>query len=276
MAGIFHTLYVNLLCGLGKAVDIRTDANNPAHELSNLAPYSFTFRGITFHSMESLLQGLKFKGIAKQNQVFKLDGRKAILAGERVKSFRNQQFYWQGKPMTRDSIEYGQFLYEAYQALAENKLFRKAIMATGNKHLYSTSYFNESTNTLLKEDEFCSILTQIRHELQELELKRLDGCAKLLSQTDYKALAAKLVAEDCWSDDINYVGLGLANGHYHSISIAVWNHEKAGLDIFSISTEDFVYVANRVAELIDDERKCNDNYQIRLLNNYLIKKLKKS
>ena len=159
-------LYVRWLCIIGKAVDISSDGRYPGAMLSNFTPYEFTFRGKRFLSMESLLQGLKFETVETQNGVFERVGVKAKLRGKKRKWYLDQTLYWQGTPMKRDSKEYKNIVCEAFYALAENIDFQKTLLATGNKHLYHTMGKSDPTRTILTEDEFCEILTNLRKKLQ--------------------------------------------------------------------------------------------------------------
>ena len=159
-------LYVRWFCMIGKAVDISSDGRYPGAMLSNFTPYEFTFRGKRFLSMESLLQGLKFETVETQNGVFERVGVKAKLRGKKRKWYLDQTLYWQGTPMKRDSEEYKNIVCEAFYALAENIDFQKTLLATGNKHLYHTMGKSDPTRTILTEDEFCEILTNLRKKLQ--------------------------------------------------------------------------------------------------------------
>ena len=162
-----RTLYVRWLCIIGKAVDISSDGRYPGAMLSNFTPYEFTFRGKRFLSMESLLQGLKFETVETQNGVFERVGVKAKLRGKKRKWYLDQTLYWQGTPMKRDSEEYKNIVREAFYALAENIDFQQTLLATGSKRLYHTMGKSDPTRTILTEAEFCSILTEIRNELQK-------------------------------------------------------------------------------------------------------------
>ena len=152
-------IYIKWLVWSGKAVDIGSNGAYPACELSNFTPYSFV-------SMEALLQGLKFEGIEKQNKIFKLVGIQAKFKGKKRKWYLDQRLYWQGKPMMRDSEEYQSIVEEAFNALAQNNDFQRALLATGNRRLYHSIGKNDPTKTILTEEEFCSILTKIRMRLQ--------------------------------------------------------------------------------------------------------------
>ena len=93
MKKIIRKIYVKWLCLIGKAIDISSTSKYPAGNLSNFTPYTFTFRGIDFTSMESLLQGLKFKSIETQNSVFQRVGAKAKLRGKKRKWYLDQTLY---------------------------------------------------------------------------------------------------------------------------------------------------------------------------------------
>lgn len=159
-------IYVKWLVWRGKAVDIGSNGAYPAGVLSNFTPYTFSFRGTDFVSMEALLQGLKFEGVEKQAKIFKPVGVQAKFKGKKRKWYLDQRLYWQGKPMMRDSEEYKSLINEAFDALAQNKDFQNALLATNNKRLYHTMGKSDPTKTILTEEEFCSILTKIRTRLQ--------------------------------------------------------------------------------------------------------------
>lgn len=170
MIKIIRKIYVKWLCLIGKAIDISSTSKYPSGYLSNFTSYTFTFRGIEFTSMESLLQGLKFEGVETQNSVFQRVGVKAKLRGKKRKWYLNQTLYWQGVPMKRDSAEYRAIVEEAYEALSQNKDFQKALLATGEKTLYHTMGKSDPTRTILTEEEFCEILTKVRTALKKKQL----------------------------------------------------------------------------------------------------------
>ena len=165
MKRLIRKIYVKWLCLIGKAIDISSTSKFPAAYLSNFTPYTFTFRGIEFTSMESLLQGLKFEGVETQNSVFQRVGVKAKLRGKKRKWYLDQTLYWQGTPMKRDSVEYQALVKEAFEALAQNTDFQKTLLATGNRTLYHTMGKSDPTRTILTEGEFCKILTDVRNKL---------------------------------------------------------------------------------------------------------------
>ena len=166
MKRLIRKIYVKWLCLIGKAIDISSTSKFPVGYLSNFTPYTFTFRGFEFTSMESLLQGLKFEGVETQNSVFQRVGVKAKLRGKKRKWYLDQRLYWQGIPMKRDSTEYQSLVKEAFEALSQNTNFQKALLATGDKTLYHTMGKTDPTRTILTEEEFCEILTDIRKKLK--------------------------------------------------------------------------------------------------------------
>lgn len=160
-------LYSKWLCLIGKAIDISSDKRYPGAMLSNFTPYEFTFRGRKFVSIEGLLQGMKFEDIEKQNRAFAKVGVKAKSYGKKSKWYIEQTLYWQGTPMKRDSEEYKNIVREAFYALAENIDFQQTLLATGSKRLYHTMGKSDPTQTILTEEEFCGILTEVRTSLNE-------------------------------------------------------------------------------------------------------------
>lgn len=165
MKNILRKIYVKWLCLIGKAVDIHSKSKYPAGALSNFMPYTFIFRGMSFMSMESLLQGLKFEAVEEQNKVFLLVGVEAKRKGKGHDWHHNQHLWWQGKPMKRCSDEYRNFVEEAFKALSYNNDFQMALKATGNKRLYHTIGISDPTKTVLTEEEFCGILTRLRTKI---------------------------------------------------------------------------------------------------------------
>jgi hypothetical protein len=55
---------------------------------------------------------------------------------------------------------------EAFNALATNRDFQKTLLATGDKRLFHSMGKSDPTKTILTEEEFCSILTEVRAKLQ--------------------------------------------------------------------------------------------------------------
>jgi hypothetical protein len=58
-------------------------------------------------------------------------------------------------------------LDRAFDALATNEGFKKALLATGNATLTHTIGKTKQSETVLTKNEFCSRLTKIRNKLQK-------------------------------------------------------------------------------------------------------------
>ena len=147
-------------------MDIGSGSGFPSATLSNFAPHPFIFDGVECNSMEGLLQSFKFSNPEMQKEVCKLVGKQAKFKGKKKKWFRTQTLYWQGKEFKRDSEEYQELLDRAFDALATNEGFKKALLATGNSTLTHSIGKSKQSETVLTRTEFCSRLTKIRTRLQ--------------------------------------------------------------------------------------------------------------
>ena len=150
-------------------MDIGSGSGFPSAALSNFAPHPFTIDGVECNSMEGFLQSLKFKDPAMQVEVCKLVGKAAKFKGKKKKWWKTQTLFWQGREFKRDSQEYQDLLDRAFDALAENASFQKALLATGKATLTHTIGKTNSSETVLTRAEFCSRLLRIRARLQERE-----------------------------------------------------------------------------------------------------------
>lgn len=147
-------------------MDIGSGSGFPSATLSNFSPHPFIFDGVECNSMEGLLQSFKFANPEMQKEVCKLVGKQAKFKGKKKKWFRTQTLYWQGKEFKRDSEEYQELLDRAFDALATNEGFKKALLATGNSTLTHSIGKTKQSETVLTRTEFCSRLTTIRTRLQ--------------------------------------------------------------------------------------------------------------
>ena len=71
-----------------------------------------------------------------------------------------------GVEYARDSEEYQELLDRAFDALAQNTGFQKALLATNNSTLTHSIGKSKEQETVLTKQEFCSRLTKIRSKLQ--------------------------------------------------------------------------------------------------------------
>ena len=147
-------------------MDIGSGTGWPSAALSNFTPHPFVIDGVACASMEGFLQSLKFKEPAMQVEVCKLVGKAAKFKGKKKKWWRTQTLYWKGVEYKRDSEEYQELLDRAFDALAENTSFQKALLATNNATLTHSIGKSKIQETVLTKQEFCSRLTKIREKLQ--------------------------------------------------------------------------------------------------------------
>ena len=152
-------------------VDIGSGSGYPSASLSNFTPHPFVIDGVECTSMEGFLQSLKFSNPDMQIEVCKLWGGHAKKKGSRKNKHwrRNQTLYWRGEAIPRKSEAYQELLDKAFDALAENEGFKKALLATGNATLTHSLGRNKENETVLTVREFCGRLTKIRSRLQKVE-----------------------------------------------------------------------------------------------------------
>lgn len=152
-------------------MDIGSGNGYPSASLSNFAPHPFVIDGIQCNSMEGFLQSLKFKDPEMQKQVCLLVGKAAKFKGKKKKWWRDQTLYWQGVAFYRNTDDYQWLLDRAFNALAENTSFQRALLATGDAVLTHSIGKTNPRETVLTRSEFCSRLMKIRRRLREEEGK---------------------------------------------------------------------------------------------------------
>lgn len=143
-------------------MDIGSGSSYPSCALSNFSPHPFEFDGIQCASMEGLLQSLKFSNPDMQAHVCTLVGKAAKFKGKKKKWFRDQTLYWKGTPIHRASEAYQILIENAFNALAMNDGFRRALKATNKANLTHSMGKNKINETVLTEREFCSQLHRLR------------------------------------------------------------------------------------------------------------------
>jgi hypothetical protein len=72
-----------------------------------------------------------------------------------------------GKKIDRHSQEYQDLLDRAYDALAKNGKFRKALLATGDSIITHSIGKRQPNRTILTVGEFCRRLMKIRERLKK-------------------------------------------------------------------------------------------------------------
>lgn len=157
-----NRFYAWWLVKTGKAIDIWSKSKYPAYVLSNLYDSIFIFDDVECHSMEGFLQSLKYQDEGKQRQICKLkgmDAKRMSLSNWQ----RDQIVWWKGKPINRQSDVFMKLITEAYTALfQQNQYFRDALLSTKGKRLLHSRGKKDPHETILTEQEFCAILTELR------------------------------------------------------------------------------------------------------------------
>jgi hypothetical protein len=116
--------------------------------------------------MEGFLQSLKFSNPDMQVKVCQLVGIKAKSKGGKKKWWKTQTLYWQGTKYDRESDAYDSLITRAYNQLATNKKFCKALLATNNATLTHSLGKRKKSETILTKTEFVGQLTRLRKLLQ--------------------------------------------------------------------------------------------------------------
>ena len=143
-------------------LDIRSNGLYPSNVLSNLCSNGFRFDGVVCSSMEGFLQSLKHKEKDKQLPICSMKGGNA--RKHSVTSWQTDQIvWWKGQAIDRQSEEYQKLLRRAYQAMFDqSERFRSALMSTRGVTLTHSSGEKSPYKTIITEQEFCQILTEMR------------------------------------------------------------------------------------------------------------------
>ena len=160
------------------SLNIGSGKNYPANSLSNFSPHPFEIDGVQCNSFEGFLQSLKYSSALMQIEICKLVGRAAKFKGKKKKWYQTQKLYWQGVEMDRKSEAYQLLLDRAFDALAKNTKFQKALLASGKSVLSHTIGKNKEAETVLTTREFISRLYKIRERLQTAKLNDLGKILK--------------------------------------------------------------------------------------------------
>ena len=143
-------------------LDIQFNGKYPSNVLSNLCSNGFRFEGMVCSSMEGFLQSLKQKDKDKQRQICSMKGGNA--RKQSVTSWQTDQIlWWKGQAYNRQGEEYLKLIRRAYQAMFDQcERFRAALMTTCGITLISSGSEENPCKTILTEQEFCQILTNMR------------------------------------------------------------------------------------------------------------------
>lgn len=159
-----------MVCESETFVNIKySSKNSMSRVLSNLFPYKFKFKGKKVCSIESVLQGIKYKNKKTQKLVFGYAGVDAYHT-RASNSFdfwgNNGKLYFWGKEIDRKSNDYQDFLDELYLSCLKNPLYARALKSTKNRYLLHHIGRTDENETVLTRHEYESRL----YALQQLIL----------------------------------------------------------------------------------------------------------
>ena len=154
-----------------ETINIRSDSSDwRAAILSNLALTPFTIGEYTFPSVESALQGIKFSDRIIREEVFQLDGLRALKEGRVITKNieRSNYVFWDDKIIPYNSLEH-RLLIAIFIAekVRQNPNVQKALLATNGAFIYH-DVGGESSNTSLPEKFYIEILLAQRRLLKKL------------------------------------------------------------------------------------------------------------
>lgn len=153
-------------------MDIKSGKTYPSCALSNFSPHPFELDGVECASMEGFLQGLKFKNPDMQAEVCKLVGYAAKKKGSKKNWKRDGVLWWRGDPIDRFTDEYQELLDRAYDSMAKNSSFRKALLASGDSELTHSIGKSKRKDTILTTREFCGRLMMLRSKIKYEESRK--------------------------------------------------------------------------------------------------------
>jgi len=145
-----------------KKINIGSKDDCLGAELSNFNEYHFMFNGVFCHSMEGLLQSLKFENKKEQLEVCLMVGKDAKRKGRKKNWKIEQALYWNNKKIDRHSKEYQDLIDAAFSSLFKNENFKKSLLKTKGFMLTHDIGRNDPRETVLTIDEFCDRLMCLR------------------------------------------------------------------------------------------------------------------
>ncbi len=151
---------------MSKVIDVHSKGEYPANILSNFYPNAFVLDGVQCSSMEGFLQSLKYRKKKKQTEICQLVGIDAKNAGKRKFLWKwTGNIYWQGQKIKRMGVEYRDLLLRAYHAMLQNETFANALADSRGCELIHSIGKSNPRKTILTEEEFISLLCQVRLEI---------------------------------------------------------------------------------------------------------------
>lgn len=150
-----------------QTIDIHYNGENIKKRLSNLYPYSFTFDGITYASMEAFIGSLRTSSMIEKQKLYSTYGMESWYMGHKFSWYEKQEVYYQDRAISRHSQEYDDLITAAFDALNTNEDFMQALRETGDCKLIHTVGKTAKDKTLLTRKEFIGHLNRLRSKLNE-------------------------------------------------------------------------------------------------------------
>ena len=160
-------LYIKWKIRNGKAVLIELEGAYPAAELSNECYNNFRFEEINCRCMEAFLYALKVQNPKRQREICTENGEYA--REWTTEDWQKEQvLWWKGKELNRHSSDFAQLIKNGYEAMFYwSPRFRDALMSTEGKELLSCRMGNDPCKTVLTDQEFTDVLTELRESKKE-------------------------------------------------------------------------------------------------------------
>jgi len=137
----------------------------------------FKFRGKKVGSIESVLQGIKYKDKRTQNLVlqYKTSDAYHTRGCNQIDDWtKKQTLYWQEKPINRQHQEYQNFLDELYFSVLKNPLYLRGLLASKGRYLLHHIGVTDSHFTVLTRYEYESRINTLRDfALQQIKKKKI-------------------------------------------------------------------------------------------------------
>lgn len=153
-------------------VDIHSKSPGVAGLLSNFTMRSFVFDGVLCHSLEGILQSLKFKDPVQQAEICQtLPPSSAKKIGTDQNWKTHQVLYWKGEAYGRESVAYANLIRSIFEsAYDQDPSFQKDLSETIGVPLSHSIGVSDAKETVLTRGEFISILTALRDSKEESPL----------------------------------------------------------------------------------------------------------
>ena len=155
-----------------KTIDILAKAAYPANVLSNFKRVEppFYINDVPCHSLEGFLQSLKTPDEELQKGLCLKSGSTARRLGRMLTQKdnwkENQVLYWKGVPYHRNSQEYIELVKNAFsERFNASEEYRDALKSTEGYSLTHSCGSSNPEETVLTEQEFISILDELREKL---------------------------------------------------------------------------------------------------------------